>query len=573
MIVYGDAERIEEAGEVQAAVLRALRSVEAEPPGLARHSALVGAFIRAGELVQGLVDARFEQDRADRATPGGDAGAGLMLSLAEAVDSSWRSGFRADIGAALHHAARLKCAGPVRTRLGEGYAHYALYPESYLTAARHSGLDARCRVIGIRSIGLGLAAIVAAALGARPPISLRPVSHPFSREIRAEPHLVAGDVADRDVHFAIVDEGPGLSGSSFAAVARWLFAQSVAPGRVHFFPHHEGEPGPQASAETLAVWRAVRRHPASRFDVVAGPTGVERWIADLVGPLRQPLLDITVRDPAGPDAAPPADTRFARRKFLADGEGGRWLVKFAGLGDLGERKLGDAAALAAAGLSPAVGGLRHGFLVQRWVDGEPTAAAKRDGVPRRIGRYLAFRSRRLGKPTAGADLERLREMALVNTQEVLGADAAARLSAFFADHPVLRHVMRPMRTDNRLHAWEWRHSGHAVIKLDAVDHCEAHDLVGCQDIAWDVAGAIVEHGLSRDEAAELCAEIEVGGGPVTDDGLLAIFLPCYLAFQAGLWLTATAADDAAAGAHRQRAASYARRLAGLVDAPGAWPPG
>ena len=31
-----------------------------------------------------------------------------------------------------------------------------------------------------------------------------------------------------------------------------------------------------------------------------------------------------------------------------------------------------------------------------------------------------------------------------------------------------------------------------IIKCDSADHCAAHDLVGCRDAAWDVAGAIAE---------------------------------------------------------------------------------
>ncbi|WP_431268207.1 hypothetical protein [Dankookia sp. P2] len=67
-----------------------------------------------------------------------------------------------------------------------------------------------------------------------------------------------------------------------------------------------------------------------------------------------------------------------------------------------------------------------------------------------------------------------------------------------------------------------------------MDHHAAHDLIGCQDIAWDVAGAMVELGLD----------------PVlpVDRGLLGFLLPCYCAFQLGAWTMALdAAPDAAEG--------------------------
>ena len=95
--------------------------------------------------------------------------------------------------------------------------------------ARQSGLGPDTRVIGIRSIGTGLAAIVAAALGAKRPFTVRPVGHPFSRELRIGDGLKEQLLADPHASFAIVDEGPGLSGSSFAAVIGWLRDNDVAP--------------------------------------------------------------------------------------------------------------------------------------------------------------------------------------------------------------------------------------------------------------------------------------------------------------------------------------------------------
>src|SRR5690606_5152455 len=121
------------------------------------------------------------------------------------------------------------------------------YPEGYLATARSSGLGAQTCVIGIRSIGTALAALVAAAIGARQAISVRPVGHPFDREIRAAPDLLAG--ADMRGDFAVVDEGPGLSGSSFASVAKWLASQGVEKERIHFFPSHGGAPGPASTID------------------------------------------------------------------------------------------------------------------------------------------------------------------------------------------------------------------------------------------------------------------------------------------------------------------------------------
>ena len=60
--------------------------------------------------------------------------------------------------------------------------------------------------------------------------------------------------------FAVVDEGPGLSGSSFGAVADWLETHGVDRGRIRFYPGHGGEPGAQAAPAHRERWRAADRH-------------------------------------------------------------------------------------------------------------------------------------------------------------------------------------------------------------------------------------------------------------------------------------------------------------------------
>ena len=58
----------------------------------------------------------------------------------------------------------------------------------------------------------------------------------------------------------------------------------------------------------------------------------------------------------------------------------------------------------------------------------------------------------------------------------------------------LERVVRPVEIDGRLHAWSYlRRDGH-LLKTDALDHHAGHDLVGCQDIAWDIVGAKIELG-------------------------------------------------------------------------------
>src|SRR4051794_21031607 len=76
MIVYGDFERRERTVDMKASVAGMLRNCRRLAAGIDRHAALVGAFIRAAELVQGIADAEFDIGGRDiRATSQQQAGA------------------------------------------------------------------------------------------------------------------------------------------------------------------------------------------------------------------------------------------------------------------------------------------------------------------------------------------------------------------------------------------------------------------------------------------------------------------------------------------------------------------
>ena len=519
------------------------------PAGIARHGALVAAFIEAGELAQGVADAEFAaRGGRDGRSPAADAALALLARLAAAVRSSWDSGFARfglpTVGA--FDAAPLP--ETLRTKRAEGFAFYALYPEAYLAAAAGLPPGRRVKVIGIRSIGAALGALVAAAAGAPPPVTLRPVGHPFRRELSLSDELAAELLADPAACFAVADEGPGLSGSSFGAVADFLEDRGVPPGRVYFFPSHAGEAGPEASPRHRARWARTKRHVVE-FDALALRTPalaahrLSSWAADLVGAPDGPLEEISgggwrrLRH-AREAEWPPVHAQGERRKFLLRAGGEVWLLKFAGLGRDGERKLERARTLHAAGFTPAVAGHRHGFLVEEWLGGarslDRSGGRDRAWLAERVGRYLGFRARRFpAAPGQGASLAALRDMARHNTAEAMGEEWGRRVERRTAGLEAFEPRLRRAETDNRLHAWEWLVSPDGrLLKADALDHHAAHDLVGCQDVAWDVAGAVAELGLDG-EFGTLCAAVEREAERPVDPGLVALLTPCYLAFQLG----------------------------------------
>jgi hypothetical protein len=570
MLVYGDIETNETVGAKQDAVWALLSEIRAMPPGIERHGALVSAFIGTSELVQGLIDAAFHERGFDTLCEIHEAGMDCVTLLAGAVVESWRSGFEQGWPpeAFFEKLLSFDPSRTIRTKQAEGYAFYALYPESYLEAARAAGLGPETQVIGIRSIGTGLSALVAAAIGSPSPLTLRPVGHPFGREVKVDPAITDRLTTDRGKTFAIVDEGPGLSGSSFGAVADWLEAAGVARERIHFFPSHGGPLGPQASDQHRERWSKAPRHLVSMDDVLLRsqpPHDLAAWIEEVIGPLDQPLEEISGgawRWRRYPDEAewPPSNVQQERRKFLAQANGQSWLVKFVGLGEIGARKFRIAQQLHGAGFTPKVAGYRHGFLVERWH--EDARSLDRHTIDRsdlvgQVGAYLGFRARHL--PAAepqGASLDELRHMAIYNTGQAFGDEAAARLAQSLSPTDLLNGRVRRVSTDNRVQAWEWLVAGGRLIKTDALDHSTAHDLIGQQDITWDLAGAVIELDLSDEETSRLCTLVQRESGHPVSLELLAFMLPCYLAFQMGALLMAAMALGEGPEAVRLRAAAH-----------------
>jgi hypothetical protein len=151
-------------------------------------------------------------------------------------------------------------------------------------------------------------------------------------------------------------------------------------------------------------------------------------------------------------------------------------------------------------------------------------------------------------------LGELRRMAVYNTRQALGDEAGTALDRSLPHPDDLDGKVRRICTDNRLHAWEWLVCGDRIIKADALDHSAAHDLIGHQDVGWDIAGAIVELDLSEEEATRLCTIVERDGAHPVSPELLAFLLPCYCAFHMGAHLMAAATLEGEEGARLRKAA-------------------
>ena len=556
MLVYGD--HSERACPADHLARIADRLAEAAAGGgIHRHSALVHALVETGRLLQGTADA-------DLTAP--DL-APFLHALAQAVCRSWDQHFTGPL--AIPQPPSLPELPQVDLRLPEGYAFYAVYPEAYADAARRLTLAGEPRVIGIRSIGTSLAAIVAAALDAPPAINVRPAGHPFARHIAVAPELERA-LLGGDPHFVIVDEGPGLSGSSFGAVVDWLSARSVSLDRIAILPSHAGSPGSEASERIRTRWPLLQREVADLGRDL--PDLLHAWAEQALGPFDGPLQEISGgewRRHLAVSEWPAVNPMWERRKFLAQTPHGQTiLLKFAGLGNPGTARLALARTLHAAGLVPEPLALVHGFLAERWhADARPLRPAD-DPPLGEIAHYIGTRARLLPAASdSGASLTELLTMARRNIALELGNQAAAALDGWEPRLPMLERRVRRTVTDNRLAPHEWlRVDDRRLLKADALDHHAGHDLIGCQDPAWDVAGAILEFDLDELASAALASAT---GVPIDPD-LLAFYRIAYAAFRLGqarlsLAMVADPAERERLQAQGDRFAAHATRQQSLLD--------
>ena len=214
--------------------------------------------------------------------------------------------------------------------------------------------------------------------------------HPFDRKT-----TLPGDIL-RDTEFwAVVDEGPGLSGTSFLSVAEHFPRE-----RVVLFPSWEGDAGRFVNERARSEWALYRKY-CTDFE----PT----WISgeNYSGGLWRDALGIH----------PAAQPQHEARKYRA----GEALYKFEGLGWYGEQRFERAVRLGEAGLSPRAKSLDRGFIAYEFV--EQAAGAGPPGTDSHCGplrpsvedlaKYLAFR-RQAFRAERSLSFDQIAEMTAVN---------------------------------------------------------------------------------------------------------------------------------------------------------------
>ena len=443
------------------------------------RDAWTGALLLAGELECGIADCDNELEGPVRPLTDGIADALLR-------GESGLETHPPKLDNLIAAARALTVPESLKISTAEGFAYYALHPLAYARIMDQICASRSVLVVGIRSIGTTLSAIAAAAARARgievQRLTVRPKGHPYNRstEFSASQLAVIEEIVAAGGVFAVVDEGPGLSGSSFLSVAEALERAGAPREKIVLISGHA--PNLDALCAENAAYRWRRFHSIPVASVAFWPGEAVDFIGG--GQWRSRVFTKDSEWPA-------TWTSFERLKYLSsDKQRERRFYKFAGLGHYGDAVPERERKVAVAGSGPMPRAESDGFISYPWIEGRPLSPGDLSAeVLAKLAEYCAFRVRTFAVELL--DLGGLQQMADHNLRE-LGLNL-----------PVDLRLERPVIADGKMQPHEWLLTpDRMMLKTDSGCHGDDHFFPGPTDIAWDLAGAIVEWQINDQQTAE-----------------------------------------------------------------------
>jgi hypothetical protein len=471
--------------------------------------ALPDCLIQAGELEAALADLN---------SPGAPAAARLTDALAVMLCTGDAEMDPNQLAGKIDVPETISISPP------EGFTYYALHPLDFAKVAdRIADHPANCAVIGVRSIGTTLSAVTTAALKARgraaTRITVRPSGHPYARsaEFSPEQERWIAEQLFQSAQFLVVDEGPGRSGSTFLSVAEALARRGVPEARITIVGSREFDPEGLCAENAAQRWRGLTY-------VCAAPSISNRF-------LNFPYIgggDWRTYFCGAEQEWPESWTQMERLKFLSPDR--RHFFKFEGMGPLGREVRERAFALAAARFSPVVSDAGDGFLSYTAIEGRPLR--KQDvssSLLEQIARYCSFRASEFA--CAAIHNSELDHMLEFNVQQEFGRELKLKAGQLTTENPLL--------ADGRMQPYEWiaPNSG-TLLKTDAISHGDNHFFPGPCDIAWDLAGTVVEWDLDAQATKFLLGKFrQFSGAPISQQ--FQDYMLAYCVFRLGFCKMAT----------------------------------
>lgn len=546
MIVYRKSE--EEC--VTSDLVREVAALAEKMAGAPGHDAATELLMETGRLEAGITDALFpEADGVNELTM---AVRRASIMAGHVFVASWEgrakdvASWASSLLRALEGISVMPLPWKIKTRVPEGFVHYGLFAEVYIKAAKDFFMAQRPEeavCIGLRSIGTSLSAVVAATLegmGCRVrSFTFRPKGHPFRRKARLTQQL-EGALKGLGKQFLIVDEGPGLSGTSFACAAKKISSLGFKDKDIFLFPSWDPDPSSFLSPEAREIWVRHEKYVSSFEDLwvksgrLAKEASVGPGLVDISAGMWRSLFY------KGEADYPATHPRHERRKYLSEGS---VLLKFAGHGRYGRKKLARAAALADAGYGLAASGLYNGFLKTDFVAARPLSGSDVNQLLLdEMAGYLAF-IRRSFSVARGMDFDEFAHMASRNITLGLGQDWAQK-AARLENMMVVYAGGAPVEVDGRMLPVDWLLTKNGYKKADTLDHHSDQFFPSVQDISWDIASAIIEFDMNPMEQHYFVSKYSALAKDAVSRDRLRLYMIAYLAFRLGY--ASFAADELAA---------------------------
>ena len=434
---------------------------------------LTDLLLRAGELECALTDE-------------GATHAPLLCTITDELAAALVTQAPLSGGSLASRVRLIKVPETVNISTPEGFAFYALHPLDFAEVASRVDLHGRfVAVIGIRSIGTTLSSVVQAALREEglyvERTTVRPVGHPYNRELRfnhEQGKWIASMLAHR-AEFLVVDEGPGMSGSSFLSVGETLLDHGVPRHSISFLCSRYPDASALKAADAATRWPNFRSYYTKPTQFL--PARAAHYIAG--GIWRADAFDNEHDWPA-------SWQQMERLKFLSRDR--RRYFGFEGFGRFGEEIHERAKKIADSGFGPMPQDREEGFGVYDMLRGR--SLSRRNVTPElllRMAGYCAFRANHMS--AAVEDNTELEKMLRFNAHEELQVELPLELSTLT--------LVKPAVVDGRMLPHKWIESDGQWLKIDAVTHGDNHFFPGPTDIAWDLAGTIIEWELDAKQQA------------------------------------------------------------------------
>lgn len=405
-------------------------------------------------------------------------------------------------------------SGSIPICIPEGFVYYGLYPETYIQAADtfHSDVTPESVVVvGIRTIGTQLSALVAARLEKYnckvDSFTVRTKGHPFSRYIEISEQQKQKLLVNDTTWVVVVDEGPGLSGSTICGTLLKINECGVPPERTVVFPSWIPDGKHFISANARSMWDHYKKYLGSFDDIWIRNGRLEKLFDKKIyqeissGMWRSYFLK-------NEDVFPAVHPNHERRKYILREKRQNTfsIVKFAGLGRYGDTYVKRGRMLAQAGFTPSLNSFANGFVDMDFIDGEFVAPGEPENcLLEMVARYCTFL-----KVNCAAEpvttYSSVMEMIRVNVEEGLGSSWLGSVDLLDKKYTGPVYEDDVVSIDGRMFPHKFIKTSRGYVKIDHLEHHADEFFHGPQNIAWDLAGFSVEFELSqkkRDTMVEL----------------------------------------------------------------------